>query len=81
MSEEYEAALAKWKNEGGVRPHTRPDGFPTRSDTNWYSPAEAAIRNAMLEVEKAGASRSLTEAVTLLIKAGDCVADHVEGIE
>ena len=81
MSEEYEAALAKWNSEGGPRPHKRPDGVPTRIDSNWHSPAEEAIRNAMLEVEKSGASRSLTEAINLLSKARDCVADHVEGIE
>lgn len=38
-----------------------------------------AIRAAMYEVEKADASIALTDAVTLLGKARDRVADHVEG--
>jgi hypothetical protein len=44
------------------------------------SPAELAITAAMVAVEEAGASVALTDAVTLLAKARDRVADHVEGI-
>jgi hypothetical protein len=60
------------------RPHRRPDGVWTRCDTLLMSPAELAITNAMDEVEKAGASEALTDAVILLGKARDRVADHVE---
>jgi hypothetical protein len=81
MNDEYEAALARWKKEGGNRPHKRPDGIPTRNDLNWHSEAEVQITCAMLTVEQSGGSRSLTEAVNCLSKARDCVADHVEGIE
>jgi hypothetical protein len=45
------------------------------------SPAELAITEAMHAVEKAGASIALTDAVILLGKARDRVADHEEGIE
>jgi hypothetical protein len=74
----YFAALDKWKSEGGARPAKRPDGLPTRIDIQWMTPAEVAIRNAMLAVENAGGSVALTDAVTLLSKARDRVADHVE---
>lgn len=62
------------------RPRLRPDGIPTRCDLRFMSPAERAIRHAMDEVERAGASAALTDAVVLLGKARDRVADHVEGI-
>ncbi len=45
------------------------------------TPAEIAIINAMQAVEAAGASVALTDAVALLSKARDRVADHVEGKE
>lgn len=77
----YHAALDAWKADGGVRPASRPDGLPTRIDTQWQSPAELAIRDAMLAVENAGASIALTDAITLLSKARDRVADHVEGMQ
>ncbi len=64
-----------------MRPSKRADGWPTRSDTLLMTPAELAISSAMFEVEKAGASVALTDAVTLLSKARDRVADHVEGID
>lgn len=65
---------------GRPRPETCPDtGMPTRIDIRWYSPAEIAIRNAVWAVEDAGASASLTEAVMLLSKAKDHVANHMEG--
>jgi hypothetical protein len=76
---EYQVALDAWKKNGGVRPEKRPDGWPTRNDIQWFTPAELAIRAAMLAVENAGASTALTDAVTLLSKARDRVADHVEG--
>jgi hypothetical protein len=60
------------------RPRLRPDGVPTRCDQSLMTPAELAITAAMQSVEAAGASDALTEAVTLLAKARDRVADHVE---
>ncbi len=75
----YFAALDTWKKDGGTRPAKRPDGIPTRADTQWMTPAELAIRDAMQAVEAAGASAALTKAVMLLSKAQDWVADHVEG--
>jgi len=44
------------------------------------SDAEIVITDAMLAVEHAGGSVALTDAITLLSKARDRVADHVEGI-
>jgi hypothetical protein len=45
----------------------------------WMTGAELAITETMGAVEKAGASVALTDAVILLSKARDRVADHVEG--
>jgi hypothetical protein len=42
------------------------------------TPAELAIRNAMLAVEEAGCDVQLTDAVTLLAQARDKVADFVD---
>lgn len=78
MSAAYNSALSAWKQNGGPRPYSRPDGIPTRMDRQWHTPAETAIREAMLAVEAAGASPALTDAITLLGKARDRVADHVE---
>jgi hypothetical protein len=75
-----EIALGKWMEFGGIRPYYRPDGIPTRIDSKWHTPAEAAIIAAMVAVERhPGGSPALTEAVTLLARARDRVADHVEG--
>lgn len=81
MSDEYQDALNVWKEHGGVRPAKRPDGIPTRIDLRWMSAAEHAITDVMAIVESCGASVALTDAVTLLGKARDRVADHVEGRE
>lgn len=62
-----------------VRPGLRNDGIATRNDVQMMTSAERAITAAMVEVEHAGASSSLTEAVTLLAKARHYVANHVEG--
>jgi hypothetical protein len=62
------------------RPKLRPDGVPSRCDRSLMTAAELAITAAMIAVEGAGASLALTEAVTLLSKARDRVADHVEGV-
>jgi hypothetical protein len=74
----YHAALDAWKRDGGARPATRPDGIATRIDCQWHTEAELAISKAMEAVEEAGGSPALTDAVTLLAKARDRVADHVE---
>ena len=68
-----------WWRRDIPRPHKRTDGIPTRVDSHWHTTAEKAITAAMYEVENAGGSVKLTEAITLLSKARDCVADHVEG--
>lgn len=54
------------------------DGFPRRSRIDLHTPAEAAIRKAVDAVEEAGAHTLLTDAVNLLIEAGNKVADFVE---
>lgn len=79
MSEANDQALAAWQARGGVRPSKRPDGWPTRADVQWMTPAEKKIRAAMLAVEEAGGSPALTAAINLLSAANDRVADHVEG--
>lgn len=76
--DEYYAALNTWKTFGGPRPELRPDGVPTRIDLQWMSVAERSILTAMSEVERTGASTALTDAVVLLAKARDLVADHIE---
>lgn len=53
-------------------------GFPRRNCVDKMSPAEMAIRNATLEVEKAGSHPRLTDAVVLLGQARDAVADFVD---
>lgn len=79
MNDEYNAALAKWRSGDDPRPHKRPDGIPTRIDLGWRTPAESAIDAAIEAVEAAGASTALTDAVTILSRARNRVADHVEG--
>jgi hypothetical protein len=54
------------------------DGIPRRSRIDLYSPAETAIREAMLAVEATGAHPLLTQAVILLEEAKDKVADYIE---
>jgi hypothetical protein len=54
------------------------DGFPRRSRIDCHTPAEAAIRAAIQAVEEVGAHELLTDAVDLLAKAQDKVADFVE---
>lgn len=77
-SDPYYVALDAWRLHGGPRPAKRPDGVSTRIDTQWMTPAEMAIREAIGTVELVGASTALTDAVTLLDKARERVADHVE---
>lgn len=54
------------------------EGLPRRVRTDKYSPAETAIRAAMLEVENAGVHPLLTEATHLLSLAQARVADFVD---
>lgn len=54
--------------------------IPRRARVDLYVPAELAIRAAMLKVEEMGADVRLTEAVTLLGKAKDAVADFVDDV-
>ena len=77
---ENRLALDEWKLNGGLRPAKRPDGWPTRSAVEWWTPAEAAIVEAMRVVENAGGSLALTDAVIKLGEARNRVADHVEGV-
>lgn len=53
-------------------------GLPRRNDINLHSQAEKAIRQAIFEVEAAGADPRLTDAVVLLGQAKEKVADFVE---
>lgn len=78
----------QWIREGSSEadPNYRPpppkpllvDGFPRRSRTNLWCPAEKAIQAAVDAVEEAGADLLLTDAVNLLIQARDKVADWYE---
>ncbi len=52
-----------------------------RNDVHLWTPAEHAISAAIQAVEEAGASRALTDAIVLLGKARDRVADHLEGAD
>ena len=54
------------------------DDIPRRSRIDLMTPAELAIRNAMIAVEEAGADKLLTEAVILLGYAREKVADYVD---
>jgi len=52
--------------------------IPRRARLDLNTPAEKAIYDAMQEVEKMPADEKLTEAVILLGKARDLVADFVD---
>jgi hypothetical protein len=54
---------------------------PRRIRMDLWSPAEKAIGNAVQEVEKMAADVRLTNAVILLLKARDLVADFIDNIE
>src|SRR5690349_2059222 len=51
-----------------------------RIDIQRLTPAETAIRNAMIAVEEVGADPLLTDAVILLQQARDKVADYVDQV-
>lgn len=57
------------------------DDIPRRCQLEHMTPAERAIYDAMGVVEAAGCDVQLTEAVNLLQKARDRVADFVDGVE
>ena len=52
--------------------------IPRRIDINRYVPAETAIREAILRVEEMPADVRLTDAVVLLSRAKDKVADFID---
>jgi hypothetical protein len=52
--------------------------IPRRNRLDLNTPAERAIYDAMQEVEKIGADTRLTEAVILLSKAKELVADFID---
>jgi len=58
-----------------------PDGFKRRDCVYLFTPAEKAIYDAVQQVERAGCHVFLTDAVNLLHKARQSVADFVDGIE
>lgn len=57
------------------------DDISRRICVNLMTPAELAIRNAIIVVESVGADVRLTEAVILLGQAKDKVADYVDGVK
>lgn len=61
-----------------ITPIISDNGFPRRIRLDLYAPAEMAIREAVVEVEKAGAHPLLTDAVLLLGQAREKVADYVD---
>ena len=54
------------------------DTVPRRARIELMTPAELAIRNAILAVDEAGCDALLTEAVILLSRAKDKVGDYVD---
>lgn len=61
-------------------PDSPPPGIPRRSYLPGNTPAEIAIRRAMLAVEEMPAHPLLTDAVNLLQQAREKVADFVDGV-
>jgi hypothetical protein len=60
------------------KPKLVENGIPRRNRLDLNTPAELSIFNAMQEVDKIGADTRLTEAVILLGKAKELVADYVD---
>ena len=81
LSAEIDKYLAATDRRSEPRVKLREDGFPSRADTQLMTFAEVAILKAMNAVEWAGGSPALTDAINLLGKAKDRVADHVEAID
>lgn len=59
----------------------RGNEWPRRNQMQQWTPAEHAIQQAVDAVEAMGADVRLTDAVILLGKARDRVADFVDGVE
>lgn len=81
LSAEIDKYLAATDKRSAPRVKLRFDGFPTRADMLLMSIAELSILKATNAVELAGGSEALTDAVILLAKARDRVADHVESAD
>ena len=81
LSAEIDEYLAATDKRSGPRVKLREDGVPSRADMQLMSFAELSILKAMKAVEWAGGSPALTDAINLLCKAKDRVADHVEAID
>jgi hypothetical protein len=83
--EEYEGCRHLWENETTFRKwlaklkELMEENIPRRCRIDQMTPAEKAILDAAMEVEKAGAHPMLTKAVELLAKAQTAVADFVDG--
>ena len=54
---------------------------PRRFKIDQMTPAEKAITQAMSEVENLPCDKKLTEAMDLLYKAREIVADYVDGVK
>lgn len=52
-----------------------------RRDILRMTPAEIAIRNAVIEVEKVGADPALTDAVSALTEAASALGDYIDGVD
>lgn len=57
------------------------DTIPRRARLDQFTPAERAIYEAMKAVEDLPPDKRLTDAVVLLGRARDLVADFVDGVE
>ncbi len=68
------------KEKESQMPKQMIDGIPRRNCVHLLTPAEMAIRNAVIAVENLPADVRLTEAVNLLQQARDKVADFVESV-
>lgn len=60
---------------------TDPNEIPRRARVDQMSAGELAIRQAVAEVEGMGADHRLTEAVILLDRAKNAIADYVDGVD
>lgn len=63
-----------------VGPSPNESPWPRRASIDKFTPAEKAIHDAVQVVEAAGCDARLTDAVILLQKAGESVADFVDGV-
>lgn len=57
------------------------NSFPRRNIVSQLTPAEKAIYDAVQMVEEMPADERLTDAVILLQKAKEKVADYIDGID